>query len=107
MASIIAALITTEEGPDDSFSSPSRRVSLAKICATSNTNDIKTKKPISYAESDDEEDDVPFRPMSTNTNARAAKRRKLNRLDDSDSDQGYAPEQMEQDDEGQYLAMTW
>ncbi|PPJ52403.1 hypothetical protein CBER1_10422 [Cercospora berteroae] len=56
------------ETPGTSFSSPSR----------------KAKKPVSYAESDDE-DDEPFRPLSGN--GRAAKRRRISVKDDESDDE--------------------
>ncbi|GAB7338246.1 hypothetical protein MBLNU457_4576t1 [Dothideomycetes sp. NU457] len=58
-----------KEGPTEPISSPSRRA----------------KKKVSYAESD-EEDEEPFRPLSTNSNGRAVKRRKISVPDDSDDE---------------------
>lgn len=58
------------EAPDTLFSSPSRRA----------------KKQISYAEPDDEEDDV-FKPLSGN--GRAAKRRRISTKEDSDDEFGF------------------
>lgn len=46
---------------------------------------IQNKKPVSYAESEDEDDEVILKPRSTNAASRAAKRRKI-ALDDSDDD---------------------
>ncbi|KAF2148704.1 DNA mismatch repair protein Msh6 [Myriangium duriaei CBS 260.36] len=62
------------EGPDASFSSPSRRA----------------KKKVSYAESDDD-DEEPFKPISMNASGRASKRRRISVKDDSDDD-NFAPE---------------
>lgn len=60
-----------KETPDTSFSSPSR----------------KAKKKISYAESGtDDDDESPVKPLTSITNGRAAKRRRISVKDDSDDE---------------------
>lgn len=60
------------ETPGTNYSSPSR----------------KAKKKVSYAESDeDDEDEAPFKPMSGN--GRASKRRRVSVKDDSDDEFGF------------------
>jgi len=53
--------------------------------ASKSANTIQTKKKVSYAESDDE-DEQPFRPLSTTSNGRSVKRRKISVPDDSDDE---------------------
>ncbi|KKY16592.1 putative dna mismatch repair protein [Diplodia seriata] len=82
-------------------SSPSRKVRNSTPILAAATYSTKTKKQVSYVESDaesDDDDDV-FQPVSANgTNRRALKRRKVAALDDSDEDE-YGPDAFEDDDE--------
>ncbi|KAI7516158.1 hypothetical protein KC317_g23541, partial [Hortaea werneckii] len=59
------------ETPGTLFSSPSR----------------KAKKQVNYAESDDEDDDEVFKPLSGNR--RASKRRRISAKDESDDEYGF------------------
>ena len=74
------------ETPGTTYSSPAR----------------KSKKQVSYAESDAEEDDdeAPFKPVSGN--GRAAKRRRISVKDDSDDEYGFdaATQAAMEDDDG-------
>lgn len=73
------------ETPGTQYSSPSR----------------KAKKQVSYAESEDEEDDV-FKPLSGN--GRAAKRRRISSKQESDDEFGFdaATQAAIQDEDGMY-----
>lgn len=75
-----------QEGPEP-VSSPPRKVSstVSVIFIPPLTHIIQNKKPVNYAESEDEDDEVILKPRSTNAASRAAKRRKI-ALDDSDDD---------------------
>ncbi|KAK8237760.1 muts domain V-domain-containing protein [Phyllosticta capitalensis] len=69
--------------------------------ADANSPQRKGRKSVNYAESDAEDDEDVFQPVSANAAGRASKRRKVASLDDSDDDFGPDPtaESAAEDDE--------